>query len=78
MKRFVFFAVVLLAAACGKKNAQESTKMITPVRFSDVTIYDEFWLPRLQAHKNVTLEVCMDQIENQTGRIRNFENAARH
>ena len=52
--------------------------MITPVRFSDVTIYDEFWLPRLQAHKNVTLEVCMDQIENQTGRIRNFENAARH
>ena len=52
-------------------------KMITPVKFSDVKIDDGFWTPRLQSHKDVTLNVCIDQIENQTGRIRNFENAAK-
>jgi len=51
-------------------------KMITPVNFSDVTVTDSFWAPRLKNHKDVTVKVCIDQIENQTGRIRNFENAA--
>ena len=77
MRRFVFLAAVLLAAACGTKNGSSNLKMITPVGFSEVTIDDGFWSPRLQSHKDVTLEVCIDQIENQTGRIRNFENAAR-
>ena len=48
-----------------------------PVSFADVKIDDAFWTPRLQRHKDVTLPVCIDQIENQTGRIRNFENAAK-
>ena len=52
-------------------------KMITPVNFSNVKIDDGFWSPRLQSHKEVTLKVCIDQIENLTGRIRNFENAAK-
>lgn len=51
-------------------------KKITPVNFSEVKIIDNFWSPRLKNHKDVTLGVCIDQIENQTGRIRNFENAA--
>ena len=51
-------------------------KKITPVNFSEVKIVDNFWSPRLKNHKDVTLGVCIDQIENQTGRIRNFENAA--
>ena len=79
MKRIVPFLTVALAAilltACGSKNSTH--KPITPVKFSDVTINDGFWSPRLQSHKDVTLNVCIDQIENQTGRIRNFENAAK-
>ena len=76
MKRFFFFlsAVSLLAACAGE---QPATQAVTPVGFADVTIEDAFWGPRLQSHKDVTLKVCIDQIENQTGRIRNFENAAR-
>ncbi len=31
----------------------------------------------LEKHASTTLQVCIDQIENQTGRIRNFENAAK-
>ncbi len=79
MKRFVPLLTVAIAAilltACGSKNSTH--KPITPVKFSDVTINDGFWSPRLQSHKDVTLKVCIDQIENQTGRIRNFENAAK-
>ena len=79
MKRIIPFLAVAIAAsllaACGSKN--DTHKLITPVNFSDVTIDDGFWSPRLQSHKDVTLKVCIDQIENQTGRIRNFENAAK-
>ena len=79
MKRILSFLTVAAAAilmtACGSKN--NTHKLITPVKFSDVTINDSFWSPRLASHKDVTLKVCIDQIENQTGRIRNFENAAK-
>ncbi len=46
------------------------------IDFSKVTITDSFWKPRLQRNADVTLPVCIDQIQNQTGRIRNFRNAA--
>lgn len=51
-------------------------KMIDAVDFSHVRIHDRFWSPRLDKHRSATLPVCIDQIENQTGRIRNFEHAA--
>ena len=69
-------AALALVSACGGKE-DANMKMITSVKFSDVKIEDGFWSPRLQSHKDVTLNVCIDQIENQTGRIRNFENAAK-
>ncbi|MDR2775346.1 MAG: glycoside hydrolase family 127 protein, partial [Tannerella sp.] len=81
MKRIIalliFFCTVL--SGCGKtgKAGRQSFKMITPVDFSHVKITDRFWAPRLHSHATTTLAVCIDQIENQTGRIRNFENAAK-
>ena len=77
MKRFFPFLTalaVLVVAAC---NRQQTAKPVTPVGFENVTIDDAFWSPRLQSHRDVTLKVCIDQIENQTERIRNFERAAR-
>lgn len=78
------FRISILAAAisslfllsCGTEDESSQMKMITPVKFSEVKIEDGFWTPRLQSHKDVTMGVCIDQIENQTGRIKNFENAA--
>lgn len=71
---------LLLCSGCKKqkKNEQETNmlRVVEPIPFSEVKINDEFWSPRLQKHATVTLDVCIDQIENQTGRIRNFENAA--
>ena len=73
-KTLLLPALLALLASC---SPSAPTQTLTPVNFSEVTIDDAFWGPRLQSHKDVTLKVCIDQIENQTGRIRNFENAAR-
>ena len=72
---FRLIPLVFVLASCSRQAAPQ--KLITPVGFSEVNIEDGFWSPRLQSHKDVTLGVCIDQIENQTGRIRNFENAAK-
>jgi hypothetical protein len=50
--------------------------MIRQVDFSHVKITDNFWSPRLDKHVSATLPVCINQIENQTGRMQNFVNAA--
>ena len=71
------FAAMLLAVVSCSRQKDGPMKRITPVPFSQVKISDDFWSPRLELHRTVTLPVCIDQIENQTGRIRNFENAAK-
>lgn len=71
-------ALVVCGCQSVRENVQEVPfKMIEQVDFSHVKINDNFWSPRLKSHVTTTLPVCIDQIENQTGRIRNFENAAK-
>lgn len=84
MKQYFLLSLACAAAfwGCGAKEsgaAPESApfEQINPVDFSHVQIRDSFWSPRLERHTTVTLPVCIDQIENRTGRIRNFENAAK-
>lgn len=78
-----FVAIVLLLttlSACQQKSPTEenaSLKMIEAVDFSHVKINDSFWSTILHKHITATIPVCIDQIENQTGRIQNFENAAK-
>lgn len=48
---------------------------VKPVPFSKVSVRDDFWTPRLETSRNVTIPYCFEQCE-QTGRIRNFEKAA--
>lgn len=73
---YTIVLAALLSIGC-TPDQEVPHKFITPVKFSDVSIDDVFWSPRLQKHKDVTMGVCIDQIENQTGRMRNFENAAK-
>ena len=61
---------ILAFSAC----AQE--KVIVPVDFSQVNVTDGFWRPRIDRHKTATIPICIDQIEKETGRMRNFEKAA--
>lgn len=75
MKQFLILSLGSLSL-WGCQPKETSLKMIEEVDFSQVRIQDNFWSPRLKKHITATLPVCIDQIENQTGRIRNFENAA--
>jgi DUF1680 family protein len=74
----VFSCAALLGGGCrdSGKTGEQPFQMIEPVDFSHVRIDDRFWSPRLKNHATTTLSVCIDQIENQTGRIRNYENVA--
>ena len=72
-----FVILLCCTVLCGCRNTEQPFKMIEQVDFSHIQITDEFWEPRLKSHATTTLAVCIDQIENQTGRIRNFENAAK-
>lgn len=77
---FLLAASAFLLQGCqtSKEDIKEQPlKMIEQIDFSHVKINDNFWSPRLSKHVSATLPVCIDQIENQTGRIRNFENAAK-
>lgn len=65
----------ILSCTTTKNETSPSSKIINQVDFSNVKITDNFWTPRLKSHVTSTLPVCIDQIENKTGRIRNFENA---
>lgn len=69
--------ILLFFASCKEKVQDEAMRVFEPINFSEVKIDDAFWNPRLKAHASTTLAVCIDQIENQTGRIKNFENAAK-
>jgi DUF1680 family protein len=80
MRRLTLYFLGLSALnlfSCAPAKEPDNGKLMTPVSFADVKIDDGFWTPRLLIHKDVTLPVCIDQIENQTGRIRNFEYAAK-
>jgi DUF1680 family protein len=81
MKHFIPFILLFGIAIAGCRNEQTTQeppfKKIQAVDFSHVKITDSFWAPRLKSHAATTLAVCIDQIENQTGRIQNFENAAK-
>lgn len=81
MKQYLLLAAsafLLQGCQTSKEDIKEQPlKMIEQINFSHVKINDNFWSPRLSKHVSATLPVCIDQIENQTGRIRNFENAAK-
>jgi len=57
--------------------SQESLQKLYPVNFSDVTITDPFWKERMQTVATTTLDACILYTETKTGRIRNFEKAAK-
>jgi hypothetical protein len=56
---------------------QQSLQKVNPVNFSQVTITDGFWKGRMYSVATGTLNACILYTENRTGRIRNFEKAAK-
>jgi DUF1680 family protein len=73
---FLCCVIVIIMLTDCQKEKQVKAVVIQPVDFSQVTINDRFWAPRLKIHATVTLDACIDQCRNQTARISNFEKAA--
>lgn len=81
-RHFLLLFLVILVVSCSYVPRKDNTglshsKVIGQVGFSNVQLTDNFWSPRLRSHASTTLPVCIGQIEDKTGRIRNFENAAK-
>lgn len=82
-KRFssAVLAVLMTSGLCGvaiggvQKVELQRDYNVKPVPFSMVTVRDDFWTPRLETSRNVTIPYCFEKCE-ETGRIRNFEKAA--
>lgn len=55
----------------------QAQQRIQPVKFSEVNITDQFWKPKQEKVATATLNACIVQTEEKSGRIRNFEKAAR-
>ncbi len=65
----ITFVPLVLAA-----QATQSDYPITPVPFTQVAISDDFWQPRLETNREVTIPYTFEKSEA-TGRINNFERA---
>lgn len=73
MEKFIILSViVLLIAACAKKPQKDYP--IKPVPFTDVQINDNFWQPRMETNRTVTIPYDFKKCE-ETGRIDNFAKA---
>ncbi len=69
---------VLSAVLCPAKEEKTELKRdysIKPVPFNRVSVQDDFWTPRLETSRKVTIPYAFGKCE-ETGRIRNFEKAA--
>ncbi|WP_348812773.1 glycoside hydrolase family 127 protein [Flavobacterium maritimum] len=76
MKKIALLLTILFCSnGFGQSKGQHI--QIEPINFSKVKINDSFWQPRLKNHAASTLSTCISQIESQTGRITNFENAGK-
>ena len=62
---------------CMQAFPAQAQQRIQPVRFSEVNITDQFWKPKQEKVATATLNACIIQTEEKSGRIRNFEKVAR-
>lgn len=74
LKKHLMVPAVLFVTTAA---SQTSFQKIYPVPFSDVTITDLFWKPKMETVATATLDACVNYTQDKTGRIRNFEKAAK-
>ncbi|TNE48605.1 MAG: glycoside hydrolase family 127 protein [Bacteroidetes bacterium] len=62
-------------AQAGENTTPNSSYGIQAIPFTEVSLQDQFWKPRIETVQQVTIPHILKQLE-ETGRIRNFEIAA--
>ena len=75
-RTFTIMVTTLFALLTGViQSAEGQTQKLTAVPFTDVTIADEFWAPRMETNRTVTIPYDFKKCE-ETGRVENFDVAA--
>jgi DUF1680 family protein len=70
---YAITVITVFLALTGCQEQQKSDKL-TAVPFTDVTVADEFWAPRMETNRKMTVRYDFEKCE-QTGRIDNFAKA---
>ncbi len=68
--------IIISLAGC-KNSTSESNSYypVSPVNFTEVKVNDNFWAPRIEINRTVTIPFAMQKNE-ETGRVDNFRKAA--
>ena len=76
-KRYALSVKVMVLLALfmgGTRTTKGQEEKLTAIPFTDVTIADDFWAPRLETNRKVTIPYAFKKCE-ETGRISNFAKA---
>ena len=72
MKKCITFSVIIIfLASCSTKKNKISDYPVKPVPFTDVQFIDNFWLPRLDTNRIITIPYDFKKCE-ETDRLNNF------
>ena len=69
-------SLLILLFSAGYLYAQQKDYSINAVDFTRVKLTDNFWLPRIEKNRTVTIPASFARCES-TGRVKNFEMAAK-
>ena len=76
IKTVTILIMLLSMAACnGEVEKNESYYPFSPVKFTGVSLDDNYWAPRIEVNRAVTIPFALEKSE-ETGRIDNFRKAA--
>ncbi len=70
-------STLILACCSISAFAQQQDYPIQPVPFTSVKLTDQFWTPRIETNRTVTIPASFARCES-TGRVKNFVMAAEH
>ncbi|MBN1300521.1 MAG: glycoside hydrolase family 127 protein [Melioribacteraceae bacterium] len=71
MKRIILFLSALLLLSCSRGETDLPDYPISPVSIRNVSISDNFWLPKIKLVQDTTIRYAFDKCEEE-GRMQNF------
>jgi len=72
----IFIVAIFISLAACKSQPEKVDYKITGVPFNEVKINDNFWLPKIETNRTVTIPASFAKCE-ETGRVENFIKAAK-
>ena len=71
MKKTLYLALMLAIFSCAKQQSKFYDYPISAIDIKDVTINDNFWLPKIKVIQNTTIKYAFDKCDKE-GRMENF------